>query len=452
MKELVFGLLVFALLAPAGISADGITVDQAVQEALTSNLGLRSAAKKLEIAQRDKDWSFQKFFPTITAGAGWLRWNDVSTQKRLIGLTPQLSPVIFTPDPQNIGAQVNVQFTVSLTTFAAVRQTLAEWDEGRIDYDAARQRLASSTRKTFYQILGLLQTRDLLDAQVVNAETRLSQLEAAYKVGIMPELTVLQAQVAVENRHNDRREIDLRIHQALYGFSQLLGRRPTKDIELSGTIDPQPLRGDISGDRLADQYLERRFDLRGLDAQDRVLQAQSTQVDSAAYPQLVLGYSADPSLNDPWHNNVFAGANWMQVNGALSLQVQWKLDALLPGSWYWTQRADLQSARQGLQEGRKQLLDAARAEVIALAEQIDSSKTALVSLEKNVDAARRAETLAQAAFHSGVKSLLEVQDADLQAQAAQLALLQEKIKLANALIDLEVALNTPLEEIHGNQE
>ena len=452
MKELVFGLLVFALLAPAGISADGITVDQAVQEALTSNLGLRSAAKKLEIAQRDKDWSFQKFFPTITAGAGWLRWNDVSTQKRLIGLTPQLSPVIFTPDPQNIGAQVNVQFTLSLTTFAAVRQTLAEWDEGRIDYDAARQRLASSTRKTFYQILGLLQTRDLIDAQVVNTETRLSQLEAAYKVGTMPELTVLQAQVAVENRHNDRREIDLRIHQALYGFSQLLGRRPTKDIELSGTIDPQPPRGGISGDRLADQYLERRFDLRGIDAQDRVLQAQSTQVDSAAYPQLVLGYSADPSLNDPWHNNVFAGANWMQVNGALSLQVQWKLDALLPGSWYWTERADLQSARQGLQEGRKQLLDAARAEVIALAEQVDSSKTALVSLEKNVDAARRAEALAQAAFHSGVKSLLEVQDADLQAQAAQLALLQEKIKLANALIDLEVALNTPLEEIHGNQE
>jgi outer membrane protein TolC len=140
------------------------------------------------------------------------------------------------------------------------------------------------------------------------------------------------------------------------------------------------------------------------------------------------------------------------VNGGLSLQLQWKLDALLPGSWYWTQRADLQSARQALQEGKKQLQDAARAEVIAFAEQIDSSKTALVSLEKNVDAARRAQTLAQAAFHAGVKSLLEVQDAELQAQAAQLALLQEKIKLANALIDLEVALNTPLEEIHGNQE
>ena len=100
-----------------------------------------------------------------------------------------------------------------------------------------------------------------------------------------------------------------------------------------------------------------------------------------------------------------------------------------PGSWYWTQRADLQSARRGLQESRKQLLDAARAEVITLAEQIDSSKTALVSLEKNVDAARRAETLAQAAFHSGVRSLLEVQDADLQAQAAQLSLLQEKSSL-----------------------
>ncbi len=452
MKRFVFSLFIFALLAPALIPAEGIAIDQAVQEALASNLGLRSAAKKLEIAQRDKDWSFQKFFPAITAGAGWLGWNDVSTRQQLVGLTPALSPVIFTPDSQNIGAQINVQFTLSLTTFAAVRQTLAEWDAGRIDYDAARQRLESSTRKTFYQILGLLQTRDLIDAQVLNAETRLSQLQAAYNVGTMPELTVLQAQVVVENRHNDRREIGLRINQALYGFSQLLGRRPTKDIALSGTIDPQPPQGDISGDRLADQYLGRRFDLRGLDAQDRVLQAQASQLDSAAYPQIVLGYSADPSLNNPLHNDVFAGSNWKQVNGGLSVQLQWKLDALLPGSWYWTQRADLQSAREGLQEGKKQLQDAARAEVIALAEQIDSSKSALVSLENNVVAARRAQTLAQAAFHSGVKSLLEVQDADLQAQAVQLALLQEKIKLANALIDLEVALNTPLEEIHGNQE
>ena len=156
MKVFVIGLFVFALCAPALIPAEGITVDQAVQEALVSNLGLRSAAKKLEIKERDKDWSFQRFFPSITAGAGWLRWNDVSTQQQLVGITPSLAPVIFTPDPQNIGAQINVQFTLSLTTFAAIRQTLAEWDAGRLDYEAARQRLASSTRKTFSQILGLL--------------------------------------------------------------------------------------------------------------------------------------------------------------------------------------------------------------------------------------------------------------------------------------------------------
>jgi outer membrane protein TolC len=140
MRRFVFGLFIFALLAPALAPAEGITIDQAVQEALASNLGLRSAAKKLEIAQRDKDWSFQKFFPAITAGAGWLRWNDVSTRQQLVGLTPTLSPVIFTPDQQNIGAQINVQFTLSLAAFAAIRQTLAEWDAGRIDYDAACQR------------------------------------------------------------------------------------------------------------------------------------------------------------------------------------------------------------------------------------------------------------------------------------------------------------------------
>ncbi len=140
----------------------------------------------------------------------------------------------------------------------------------------------------------------------------------------------------------------------------------------------------------------------------------------------------------------------MQINGALSVELQWKLDTLLPGSAYWTQRADLESARQGLQDNRKQLWNQARTEINTLVEQIQSSKSALESLERNVAAARRAETLAQAAFHAGVKSLLEVQDADLQAQAAQLSLLQEKIRLTDALVDLEVALNTPLEDIHEN--
>ena len=368
MKRFLTCLLVLSLWIPLGLQAEtslpdtgAITVDQAVQEALASNLGLRSEAKKLEIKARDKQWSFQKFFPTITAGAGWLRYNDVSYYEKLVNITPTigptgitgLTPTIYKPDYQYIGAQINVQFTLSLTTFAAIHQTLAEWDAGRLDYEAARQRLASNTRKTFYQILGLLQTRELIDDQVVNAETRLAQIESAYRIGTMPELNVLQAHVAVENRHNDRRDIDLRIDQSLYAFSQLLGRSPTKAIAFSGAIDPQPPKGDLSGDDLADRYLDRRFDLRGLDAQDQVLQAQTSLVKSEAYPQLVLGYLADPSLNDPWHNNITAGSNWMQVNGAVSVELQWKLDTLLPGSSYWTQRANLESARQSLQDNRK---------------------------------------------------------------------------------------------------
>ena len=319
MKGFVFGLFVFALLAPAWVPAEGITVDQAVQEALASNLGLRSVAKKLEIEQRDRDWSFQKFFPTITAGAGWLRWNDVSTQERLVGLTPQLSPVIFTPDLQNIGAQINVQFTLSLTTFAAVRQTLAEWDAGPSTttrrgsgWRATRER--PSTRSSGCCKARCHLTRRWSTRRHVSPSSRpptrsarclssrFSRRRSPWRTGMA---------IVVRSTF----EID----QALYGFSQLLGRRPTKDIELSGTIDPRPPGNVLSGDRLADQYLERRFDLRGLDAQDRVLQAQASQVDGAAYPQLVLGYSADPSLNDPWHNNALAGSNWMQVNGALSV-------------------------------------------------------------------------------------------------------------------------------------
>ena len=82
--------------------------------------------------------------------------------------------------------------------------------------------------------------------------------------------------------------------------------------------------------------------------------------------------------------------------------------------------------------------------------QTEQSTNALETLSKNVDSAKRAYQLTDEAYKSGARSLLEVQDAELQYQSAQLILLNEKQVLNSTLLDLETALNSTREEIYAN--
>src|SRR5262249_32394024 len=161
---------------------------------------------------------------------------------------------------------------------------------------------------------------------------------------------------------------------------QLLGRTPGAPLELSGQIEPPAFDQSLSGEALAARFVDRRLDLAALDAQEKNLLAQTSLVDALILPQLVLSYSADPGINDPWNKDWGAPSNWSQINGNLSIQLQWKLDSLLPGSTFWTQSANIAAARQALQLGRAQAKDAAKAEILTLTDQITSSTKAMEGL------------------------------------------------------------------------
>lgn len=454
--KVVWGSVLAALLA---LPASALDVDGAVAEALRANLGLQAEAKRLSSLERDKVWSIQKLFPSVTAGAGWQRWNDTRNQQRLVGLIPHagqsgaltgLTPVVYDPDPQSLGAMVDVQFTLGLGTFAAMDETLAAWDAGRISYEQARRKLVHDVRSTFYRLLALRDSTALAARQVENAQTRLTQVQAEYKNGTAPELNLLQARVGLENRRNDQRATDTALRQALYAFSLLLGRSPSSDLTLEGAIEP-PAPTTLDGERWADRYAAGRADIRGLDTQARTLDARTSQVTAMALPQLVLDWTADPALNDPAHHDVTDTKNWIQTNGALALQLQWKLDPFLPGSEFWTLSADLTDQKEALKRNRAQAVDAAKAQILSIVDQLAQARDSLPALESNARDARRAADLAQAAFAAGVRGILEVQDTDLQAQGAQLALLNEKLALQLAWLDLEDAVETPLSALIGGQ-
>jgi outer membrane protein TolC len=424
----------------------GLTLNQAVQEALEANLNLQAEGKTLKARTRDKDFRFQKLFPTVTAGAGFLNYNDLTAQQRLAGFSGT-NPILLPTSALNFGMVLNTQLTLSLGTFANMDQTLSDWEAGRVSYEITKQRLVGDVKKTFYRILALQETRKLLQDQVDNAEARYRQVDAAYQNGSSPELNLLQADIARENLRNDLRSLDATFKQVSYGFCLLLGRPPSEDLSLEGKIEPKSPGVPLNAEALADKYLPGRLDLVQARVQRRALDVQVSQVASQAVPQLVVGYSADPSLNNPMDQNLTDSGKWHQPTGSWNLQLQWKLDSFLPGSTFWTVLADLDDVKIAADLNQKRTREAAFSEVLNLTNQVEKSTKAMVSLQKIADSAARAAVLAQKAFTAGVKDLLEVQDADLQSEAAQLSLLNEKLTLNNSLIDLEVALNTPQEKI-----
>jgi outer membrane protein TolC len=441
----VLWLLRFAVSASADPDQK-LTVDQAVKEALQANLTLRAEGKTLEARARDKTFAFQKLLPTVTAGAGYLNYNDLAAQQRLVGFSGG-NPLLYPTNPLYFGLALNAQMTLNLGTFASMDQSLSDYETGKVSYQITQQRLERDVKKTFYQLLALQETRTLMESQVENAEARYLQVDSAFQNGSSPELNLLQADIARENRKNDLRTLDQNFRQVSYAFCLLLGRPRFEVLSLDGKIDPKIPRASLQADTLADKYLSERLDMVQVRAQRKALDVQVSEVASQAVPQLVMGYSADPSLNDPQTQSWTDPGKWHQQNGSWSLQVQWKLDSFLPGSAFWTVLADLDDLKLASDLNQKRIRDSAQMEVLNLTDQIQNSIQSMVNLQKIADSASRAAVLAQRAFTDGVKDLLEVQDADLQSEAAQLSLLNEKLTLTNALIDLETALNTPQEKI-----
>lgn len=440
-------------LAVLPAAAESLTIDQAVSEALTANLGLTAEQTKLGIKRRDKELSLNKLYPSVTAGAQVIKLNEPESYNVAVATNPSTYRTIyFTPDAMNLAVSLNVQFTLSAATILSIRQTAIDYDNAALSYEIARQRLTRDVRKLYFQLLVIQETIKVNQMQLDNAAERYRQALLNAENGSVPELTVLSAKVAWENRKPALEDLKVSYSQTLFGFESLLGRDPDAALVLEGSPDIM-VQGTIpNAEDLIAKYLDRRLDVRSAQAQIKSAENVAKIQRSLQLPVFVMQYTADPMVNDPFSGDVDIkdNDNWHQTTGSLAIALSWKLDTLVPTGSGDNQRKDsndqVKLARLALEQVRLN----AKGDVQGLVLKIGKSTSALETLSKNVDSAKRAYELTDEAYKSGARSLLEVQDAELQYQSAQLILLNEKQVLNSTLLDLETALNSTREEIYAN--
>lgn len=414
-----------------------LTVDEAVAYAMEHSRTLKSAQIDLEIARRAKQFAWNSFIPTVSAGAGISRSNEVSTIS-IPGLPIQ------TPEPEEkdhwaFSGSVGVSLNLSLALIDGIRAIKANYEAGLITWEQALKQNELNVRKLFYALLLQQENLRIQEESLTNAENRAEQARVNYRNGRIPELEYLQARVTYENLKPKVLSSRLLLRQQLDMFAFVLGMPVGTKISLSGEIEPAFLELDV--DELIAAYLPQNINIRLTQKKLELLRinlgAQRFQIFS---PTLSLGWGYQPSISP-------LDADWVRdVNdrGAFSATLAWNISDMLPFSSNFQKMKDTEAQITQLEINLEDLMANTELDIRTKADALDSYRAAIEANAANIVLAQRSYDMTLEAYRNGTRELLDVRDAENQLNTAKLGLINEKYNYMAGVLDLEYALNTTL--------
>ena len=310
-------ILLLAIAAPAIVLAESapatLSLDAAVDAALRNNLGVKSAAAVARIQKRASDFSFDKFYPTVSLSATAMKLNQVSSVNVPVGeVAPNTydSVYLYEPAAENIALKATVQETFSPALIGMINQASLDYQSSAVSKAKAERQIAASVKKLYYQLIVQRSAIELTRTRLGNANERLRQAKVAYDLGQGTELNYLYAKQSVDSLVPEFRSMETSRAIAVSKFRELLGFDGEGDIELDDVLDDGVIQS-IAGSKTQGS----RIDVREADAVvDKLKNGLFTQ-NMALLPNLVVQYSADPTLNGPSAGKLTDSGNWNQSSG-----------------------------------------------------------------------------------------------------------------------------------------
>ncbi len=420
-----------------------LTLEDAVEMAVSENLILKKSDITLLKKERAKRTSWNSLLPSITASASLTANHGVFSFRGE-------STASFS-DPGNLGfsAGLNLSLPLNAAIATGIKQLKASYEAGLLDREAAVNSLKRDVQKQFYNILANQENIMIQQANIDLAQKRYEQASENFKTGLVPELDVLSAEVSLSKLKPAFTSAQQIYNSMVLQFKTIIGADRNDDITLQGEL-PNEYYDTLNAEELIKKYLANRLDIRSLDKQLEALGLTKTTLAlNSNTPTLSIGYTyglngSNAATNiqqqaiDPW-------TNWSDM-GTLSLGLQWKLDGLIPASKTNVQLKDLEDSIRDLVLTREIAWRGAGTEVENL---VGSIRTYQLTIEANTSStklARKNYELTAEAYNVGTRQLLDVESAQNDYLVAQQQLLVAKYQYIAAILDLEFALNISKEE------
>ena len=416
-------------------------LDQAVELALANNVGLASSRIDTAAKQREVDTAWNVFIPTVDVSGTISRFNIAKP-------LPTFPPSEL---QWSASGSLSAQLMLNVALFEGMRNLKLDYEAGLITYAQARIKLERDVRKAYYSILLLQENVSLMEENLAAAVRRADQAQANYQAGLVPELTLLQARVAAANLRPALEELKNAVTSSLAGFALNLGLPRDTTIALAGA--PEPVFVELNADELADSVASGRLEVRSmLKSLELIESARKLTALQLYSPTLILGLNFDPTLQgDALDNSWFADNAWQQSSGMFRATLSYRLNGLLPLTKEAQSLQELDESREKLRIALAQSIRGMETEVDSIVLRLDKAQRTIDALQLNVELAQRAYTLAEEAYRSGAKDLLDVQNSELELRKARNEVLKEKFNYMTGLLDLEYAMGVPFGTFERNK-
>lgn len=455
IKKFVLQVLAFSLLETMIFAEEeksnvvNLTVDQAVEFALRNSNSMKSADIDLAMKERAGKYGWNVLLPSVNATATMNRSSSDSLESKGVPASMQTESLHWTGI---VG--VSASWNFSFAYIEQIRIAKKNYEVGQLSFEKSQREIKVNVQKLFYGLLLQQENLRLQKTSLENSRQRYIQAETNYKNGAVPEIRLLQAQVAYQNMKPTVSKLEKEFMASIDTFAFLIGYPVGTEIQLSGSINPEYIEADY--DKLMNLYSSCNLDLQNLDKNIEIAKMGLTAANLGAYvPSLALNYSYTPMLTnflDADKGGYPSGGDWKDLNGSFSLTLAWNLTNLLPFSANRQQAADTKATIQKLEVNRNMLLENQKINVRKAVNTLVDAREQIDVMSRNIGLAQRSYEMTARSYRNGTTELLDLRDAEDQLNKAKLGLANQKFNYISALLDLETELNVEFKKVSDEAE
>ena len=439
---LMLGLVTSSLVAMAEQPAQPeqklvLTLEQALEIALSENPTIKVADQQIEIKRYAKKGTYASLYPQIDGTVTYQRVIQKQTMSMDMGTGEPMTIRVGSDNSFNGGialgmAVVNAQLWESLKVSALdVELAVEQARSSRID-------MVEQVTKAYYGILLAKQSHELYQRVYDNAVENNKIVKKRFEVGQVSEYDLITSNVSVQNSLPNVIEAEYTVTLALWQLKALLGIDLQKDVDVLGSLMDYVSALD-KGYEISQLNLENNSTLKQLDMQEQMLEhalkiTKLANVPSlsvnAAYLYTALGNDGKFFVKTAWNPYAYAG---LQLN--------------IPIFAGGKRRAATREASLNLSNLQLQRENAERQLRVGIVQYLNNMQSSVKKYHASaatVDQAQRGYDIAVKRYDVGRGTLVDIDN-------SQVALIQSELSRNQAIYNFLTA-KTSLDKVLGNYE
>ena len=407
-----------------------LTLDEALEIALSDNPTIKVAEQQIEVKKISKDEAWQSLLPSADF-SGTVQYTVLAAVMKLNGMEFKMG--------QDNTSTWNGQFQVSLplfapTVYATMNLTKTDLDNAVEQSRSSKLDLVNQVTKAYYQVILAQDSYDVLCRSYEQAEKNFNVVNSLYELGGTSEYDKISAEVQLRSLNPTVIQARNAVNMAKLQLMVLMGIDPETEIVVEGSLEDY--EDQLYGEALkaGDYSLDNNTNMRQLKMSETMLN-QTLKVQKMNFlPTLALAgtYSLQSLYNDNWKVYDYDWAKSSSIVLSLSVPI------FRMGNFTKLRSTKLQISQlnENIDYTRRQL----DMQVRSYIDNMKANADQVASNHEAIEQAEKGREIASKRYEIGKGTILELNNSEVQLTQARLTYSQSIYNYLAAKADLDKVL------------